>query len=456
MNISFENVSEVQGLLTIQLEKADYSDNVEKALKDYSKKVSMPGFRPGKVPLNLIRKMYGTNVKAEEVNKLLQERLFGYIKENNIDMLGEPLANEEKGGEQSIESDNMTFCFDIALSPKFEISVSKEDSLPYYEIEISDDMVDKQVKAYAQQNGSYTQVDEYQENDIIKGKLIELDENGNVVEGGIVVADATLMPRYLKSEEEKALFNGVKKGSKVVFNPMKAHNDSAVEVAALLKMKKEEIENNHSDFELEIEEITRFVEGELDQQLFDNVFGKDTVSSVDEFKLKIAESLKNGYIPDSDYKFLLDLRIYLKEKVGELSYADTLLKKIMLSNGKDATAESVEANYAKSIEELTWHLIKEKLVAQNGINVENDDVLNQAREATKAQFAQYGMMNIPDELLDNYAKEMLKKRETVDGLVNRAVETKLVKALKEQVTLETKSISVEDFNKMFETAESQQ
>lgn len=452
MNISFENVSEVQGLLTIQLEKADYSENVEKALKNYSKKANMPGFRPGMVPMNLIRKMYGKSVKAEEVNKLLQEKLFGYIKENKIDMLGEPLSNEEKGGSLNIDDDNLTFYFDIALSPKFEVAVSKDDTIPYYEIKITDEMVDKQVKAYAQQNGKYEQFDEYQDNDLLKGQLQELDADGNVKEGGIVVEDATLMPLYLKNEDQKALFNGAKKGDAVVFNPKKAHNDNAVEVAALLKMNKEDVENLDSDFSYTIQEITRFVEGELTQEIFDQVFGKDTVKSLDEFRSKVAESLEKSYLPDSDYKFMLDLRSYLMEKVGKLEYADELLKRIMLANAKEGSEASVEENFEKSLTELTWHLIQEKLVEQNSIKVEDADVLNQAREATKAQFAQYGMMNIPDEQLDNYAKEMLKKRETVDGLVNRAIETKLAAAVKEQVKLKKKKVTVEEFNKMFEPA----
>jgi trigger factor len=452
MNISFENVSEVQGLLTIQLEKADYSENVEKALKNYSKKANMPGFRPGMVPMNLIRKMYGKSVKAEEVNKLLQEKLFGYIKENKIDMLGEPLTNEEKGGSLNIDDDNLTFYFDIALSPKFEVAVSKDDTIPYYDIKITDEMVDKQVKAYAQQVGKYEQFDEYQDNDLLKGQLQELDAEGIVKEGGIVVEDATLMPLYLKNEDQKALFNGAKKGDAVVFNPKKAHNDNAVEVAALLKMNKEDVENLDSDFSYTIQEITRFVEGELTQEVFDQVFGKDTVKNLDEFRSKVAESLEKSYLPDRDYKFMLDLRSYLMEKVGKLSYADELLKRIMLANAKEGSEASVEENFEKSLTELTWHLIQEKLVEQNSIKVEDEDVLNQAREATKAQFAQYGMMNIPDELLDNYAKEMLKKRETVDGLVNRAIETKLAAAIKGQVKLKKKKVTVEEFNKLFEPA----
>lgn len=452
MNISFENLSEVQGLLTIKLENADYSENVEKSLKVYGKKANMPGFRPGMVPMNLIRKMYGKSIKAEEINKILQEKIFGYIKDNKINMLGEPLPNDEKDDAmQDLDSDDLTFYFDIAIAPKFDATPSKEDSIPYYEIKISDEMVDKQIKSYAQQNGNYDSVDSYQDNDVVKGTLVELNADGSAKEDGINVANAVVMPSYFKNEDQKKLFKSAKKGGVVVFNPSAAYDANAAEIASLLNKKKEEVEGIVSDFSLTIEEITRFVEGELDQDIFDKVFGKDAVKSEEEFRTKVAETLKNSFTPDSDYKFLLDVREFLKSKVGKLSFADALLKRIMLSNAKDANPAKVEENYDRSIDELTWHLIKEQLVEKNGIKIEEEDVKLQAREATRAQFAQYGMMNIPDELLDNYAKEMMKKQETVDGLVNRAVETKLAAALKPQFKLKNKAVTIEEFNKLFET-----
>lgn len=452
MNISFENVSEVQGLLTINLEKADYSENVEKSLKAYSKKANMPGFRPGMVPMNLIRKMYGKSIKAEEINKILQEKIFGYIKENKIKMLGEPLPNDEKDDlNQDLDSDDLTFYFDIAISPNFDVTPSKDDSIPYYEIKISDEMVDKQIKSYTQQNGKYDSVDSYQDNDLVKGTLVELNADGSVKEDGINVANAVVMPNYFKNDDQKKLFQSANKADVIVFNPSKAYNGNATEIASLLSKKKEEVEGLVSDFSLTIEEITRFVEGELNQDIFDKVFGKDIVKSEDEFRTKVAESLKASFTPDSDYKFLLDVREFLKNKIGKLSFADALLKRIMLSNAKDADLAKVEENYDRSVDELSWHLIKEQLVEKNAIKIEEEDVKMQAREATRAQFAQYGMMNIPDELLDNYSKEMMKKQETVDGLVNRAVETKLAAALKQQYKLKNKSVTIEEFNKLFET-----
>jgi len=451
MNVKFENVSKVQGLLTVSMEKADYQENVDKALKDAKKKVQMPGFRPGMVPMSLVQKMYGKSIKADEINKLLQEKVFSYIKDNKIDMLGEPLPNEEKEAGLSLDDDNQTFYFDIALAPQFSAEIGKDDAITYYEIKVTDEMVDNQVKAYTQQNGHYEQVDSYQENDVIKGQLVELNLDGSVKDGGIVVEGATLMPQYIKDAAQKKLFGKAKKGDVIVFNPSKAYEGNAIEISSLLNRKKEEVEGIDADFSLTIQDITRFVESELNQEVFDRVFGKDAVKDEAGFRAKVEESLAQSFVPDSDYKFLLDVRTYMMEKVGKLEYAEDLLKRIMKANKPDA--EQDEETFKRSLEELSWHLIQEKLVEKFGIKVEDADVKAMAREATRAQFAQYGMMNVPDELLDNYSKEMLKKRETVDGLVNRAIESKLTAAVKKEVKLKNKKVTIDEFNKLFEPAD---
>ena len=450
MNVKFENVSKVQGLLTVSMEKADYQENVDKALKDAKKKVQMPGFRPGMVPMSLVQKMYGKSIKADEINKLLQDKVFSYIKDNKIDMLGEPLPNEEKEAGMSLDDDNQTFYFDIALAPQFNAEIGKDDAITYYEIKVTDEMVDNQVKAYTQQNGHYEQVDSYQDKDVVKGQLVELNADGTAKEGGIVVEGATLMPEYIKAAAQKKLFAKAKKGDVIKFNPSKAYEGNAIEISSLLNKKKEEVEGITADFSLTIQDITRFVESELNQEVFDRVFGKDVVKDEAGFRAKVEETLAQSFVPDSDYKFLLDVRAYLMEKVGKLEYAEDLLKRIMKANKPDAQDD--EATFQRSLEELTWHLIQEKLVEKYSIKVEDADIKAMAREATRAQFAQYGMMNIPDELLDNYSKEMLKKRETVDGLVNRAIESKLTAALKKDVKLKNKKVTVDEFNKLFEPA----
>jgi trigger factor len=401
------------------------------------------------VPMSLIKKQFGKSVTAEEVDRLMQEKVNEYIRENKVNMLGMPLPNEEKM--QPIDFDtqeNFEFVFDIALAPEFKAELTEKDAIDFYTIAVSDEMVNSQVEMYAQRASKYDKVDSYQDRDMVKGLLAELDAEGNTKEGGIQVEGAVMMPSYMKNDDQKAIFNGAKVNDVLVFNPSVAYEGNAAELSSLLKIKKEEVEGMKSDFSFQIEEITRAIPAALDQALFDQVFGEGAVKSEDEFRGKIKEGIAAQFVADSNYKFLLDVRNYLMEKVGKLEFPDALLKKIMLLNNQDKGESFVEENYDKSIEELTWHLIKEQLVEANGIKVEQDDLLAIAKENTRMQFAQYGMMNLPEDMVENYAKDMLKKKENVEGLVNRAVDSKLIVALKGKVALNNKEVSFDEFNEM--------
>lgn len=451
MNVSLQNIDKVSALLTVKLEKADYQEKVDKSLKNLRQKAQIPGFRKGMVPMSLVKKMYGKSVLAEEVNKLLSDSVYKYIQDNKVSILGEPLPNEDK--QKDIDFDTMEefeFLFDVALAPEFKAEVSADDKVDYYTIDVTEEMVNNQVKAYTQRSGKYEKVDVYADNDMLKGLLAELDAEGNTKEGGIQVEGAVMMPAYMKNDEQKAIFNGAKVNDVLVFNPAVAFDNNEAELSSLLKIKKEEVAGVKGNFSFQIEEITRMVPAELNQELFDNVFGEGAVSSEEEFRAKIKEGIAKQFESDSDYKFLIDVREYLVNKIGKLEFPDALLKRIMLLNNEEKGEAFVAENYDKSIEELTWHLIKEQLLKNNDIKVEQADVMNMAKEATRIQFAQYGMLNIPEDVLENYAKEMLKKQESVEGLVNRAAESKLSAALKAKATLNHKTVSMEEFNKMFE------
>ena len=448
MNISLQNVDQVSAVLTVQIEKADYQDKVEKALKTLRKRVNMPGFRPGMVPMGLVKKQYGTSVLVEEVDKLMQEKVNEYIRENKVDMLGAPLPKESNV--DFTKDENFEFAFDIALAPQFTVDLSANDTIDYYDINVTDEMVDQQVKMYTQRTAKYEKVEDYQDNDLLKGLLAELDENGNTKEGGIQVEGAVMMPTYMKNDDQKAIFNGAKTNTVLVFNPSVAFDNNEAELASLMKIKKEEVAAHTGNFSFQIDEITRMIPGDLNQELFDQVLGEGKAHNEEEFRAQIKETIAKQFEADSDYKFLIDVRTYVSGKIGKLQFADELMKRIMLENNKDKGEEFVTEHYEKSLEELTWHLIKEKLVAAHNIKVEQADINEMAKEATRAQFAQYGMINVPDELLENYSKEMLKKRESVEALVNRSIEAKLSEALKAQVTLNHKAVSAEEFNKMFE------
>ena len=447
MKISFENPDKVNGLLTITVEEADYQASVEKTLKDYRKKANYPGFRPGMVPMGLIKKQYGASAKMDAINKLIGEQIYKYMQDNKIQMLGEPLPSEKQEAQDLEKPAPYTFAFDIAVAPEFKIELNGHNKIDHYTIIVDDALIDRQVEMFTSRNGTYEKAESYEDNDMLKGDLRELDEKGNTKEDGITVEAASILPNYIKDEAQKALFNGAKLGDIITLNVSKAFENEA-EIASLLKVERDRVKDIKSDFSYQITDIQRYKKHPVDQELFDSLFGKDTVKSEKEFREKIAEGLKEQLAVDADYKFILDVRAYCEKKVGKLEFPDALLKRIMLNNNKDKGEEFVEKNYEQSIKELTWHLIKEQLVADNQIKVNDEDVLNAAKETARVQFAQYGMNNVPDEYVENYAKEILKKRENVDGLVDRAVDIKLTDTLKKVVKLNEKEISLDDFNKM--------
>jgi len=449
MNITFDNSTKAgSGLMTIVIEEADYQDDVRKQLNEYRRRVNMPGFRPGQAPLPLIKKQVGPQIKVDAINKLVGNKIYDYIKENNINMLGEPMPHL---GEEPIDLDQpapYTLKFDIAIAPEMDVKLTKKNKIVYYDITVDDKMIDQQVDVYASRGGSYEKVNDYQDGDMLKGDIRELNADGSTKEGGIEVADAIILPAYMKNDEQKALFQGCKLGDILTINPKKAYPDSTVEISSLLKISKEEAENITADFSYQITEISRYNKHAIDQELFDQVFGEGTVKSEKEFREKIAANLKEQMNQNAEYRFLADVRAYVEKKLGKVEYDDELMKRIMLANNKEHDQEYVDKNYEASIKELTWHLAKNKLLEQCEVKIEDADVKSAAKDMARIQFAQYGMSNIPEEYLDNYAEEMLKKPEQVDQFVNQAADIKLMKALKDVVTLDTKTISFEELQKL--------
>ena len=451
MKISFENPDKVNGLMTITVEEADYKDEVEKTLKDYRKHANVPGFRPGQVPMGLVKRQYGMQVKMDTINKILGENLQKYIADNKIQMLGQPLAPEAGEAVDLEKAAPYEFKFDIAVAPEFNIELSGKNKVDYYEIAVDDKLIDQQVEMFRSRAGHYDKAETFdpEQRDMLKGDLRELDENGNTLEGGITVEGASMMPQYIKVEDQKKLFDGAKLGDIITFNPTAAYPDNDIEVSSLLKIKKEEVAEHKGNFSYQITEISRFVKAENNAELWNGVYGEEAgIKDEAGFRKAIADGLKEQLKGDSDYKFIQDLRAYCEKKVGKLTFPDTILKRIMLANNKDKGEEFVEKNYEQSIKELTWHLIKQQLATAHGIKVEDNDVRESARQMARAQFAQYGMTNVPDDYLNGYADDMLKKRENIDSFVEAALDRKLAAAVKEIVKLNVKSVSLEEFNKL--------
>ena len=447
MKVSFDCPDKINGLLTVTIEEDDFKNDVEKELKNYRKRANVPGFRPGMVPMGLIRRQYGNAVKMDVVNNKLSEEVNKYIQDNKINMLGMPLGSEKQTPVDLEKDAPYTFMFDIAVAPEFDIELSDKDAIDYYDITVDDKLVDQQVHGFASRFGAYQKAEEYKEGDVLKGDLRELDAEGNTKEGGVEVEGATVMPQYLKDDDQKKLFEGAKAGDIITFNPYKAYAGGA-EVATLLKVEREKKDDYQGDFSYQITEVQHFEKHAVDQELFDQVFGKDEVKDEKSFREKIAEGVKQQLATDEDFRFLQDLRKYAEEKVGQLTYPEALLKRVLKENNKDKDDEFINKNYEASLKDLTWSLIKNKLAEKAEVKVNDDDVKNVAREIARAQFAQYGMQNVGEEYVNNYAEELLKQRDTVNQFAERAVDEKLVAAIKPVVKLNHKEISLEDFNKM--------
>lgn len=447
MKVSFDCPDKINGLLTVTIEEDDFKNDVEKELKNYRKRANVPGFRPGMVPMGLIRRQYGNAVKMDVVNNKLSEEVNKYIQDNKINMLGMPLGSEKQTPVDLEKDAPYTFMFDIAVAPEFDIELSDKDAIDYYDITVDDKLVDQQVDGFASRFGAYQKAEEYKDGDVLKGDLRELDAEGNTKEGGVEVEGATVMPQYLKDDDQKKLFEGAKAGDIITFNPYKAYAGGA-EVATLLKVEREKKDDYQGDFSYQITEVQHFEKHAVDQELFDQVFGKDEVKDEKSFREKIAEGVKQQLATDEDFRFLQDLRKYAEEKVGQLTYPDALLKRVLKENNKEKDDEFINKNYEASLKDLTWSLIKNKLAEKAEVKVNDDDVKNVAREIARAQFAQYGMQNVGEEYVNNYAEELLKQRDTVNQFAERAVDEKLVAAIKPVVKLNHKEISLEDFNKM--------
>jgi len=449
MNIVKKDLDQNNAIVTLSIVKADYSEQVDKKLRETRKKANIPGFRPGMVPAGLIKKMYGKQMVAEEINKMVSDSLYNYIRENDVNVLGEPLPNvtEQKVIDFDTQED-FEFVFDLGIAPEFDVELTKKDKVKFYTITVSDEMIENQVKSYTGRYGKYIQEEVVEEKDMLKGELLEMAD-GKVNESGLKVTDATLTAAYMKDDAQKALFVGAKKGDIVTFNPTKAF-ENETEISSMLKISKEAAKEITSDFQLKIESITRYHESAIDQELFDKVYGEGVVKTEEEFRTKIKENIQENLAADSEYKFGVDAQKMLVEKYNDLAFPDAFLKRWVLSSNENITPETLEEDFPKMIENLKWQLIKNKLEKANDVKVEKEDIDNYARKMAKAQFAQYGMIGMDDEIIANYAKDMMKKEETFRNIMDKVSEEKVLAAVKEAVKLENKEITIEEFNKMFD------
>ena len=451
MNISKENIEGLNSVIKVTVGKDDYESKVSDVLKDYRKKANMPGFRPGKVPMGLVKKMYGKAVLVDEVNKLVSESISKFIADEKLELLGEPLPSDDQEVIDFDNQDEFVFSFDIAEAPEFKVNLSKKDKIVYNKIAVTDEMLEQQIKSITSRFGKQENVEQPTENSLVKGDFVQLDQDGNELEDGIKAEDSVLSMSVVKDEDIKKTLLEAKVGDTVVFNPRKAFPDDT-ELSYLLKIEKEDAANIDGDFKFTIKEATEFVDPELTQEVFDQIYGKDVVKSEEEFRAKVKEELENQLAMDSDYLFFLDAKKKLVKKFKE-ELPEEFLKRWILATNRDndkLTPEQIEKEMPLFIEDLKWQLIKNKLIQDHEIKLEDNDVLEYAKKSARMQFAQYGLNNVPDEHIENYAHDMLKNEEQQRQIIDGAMHDKLIEFIKDAVNLEDKEVTRDEFNKLIE------
>ncbi len=451
MNITRENVDELNAVIKLELTKDDYEERVDTILKDYKKKANMPGFRPGKVPMGMIQKMYRKPVLAEEINKLISESLNKYLVDEKLNILGEPLPHEEDMKPIDFDNDSeFEFKFDVGMAPEFDLKLTAREKLPYYDIKIDDELIDKYSDNYTQRFGSFSHVDKIEEKDVLTVKIVQLNEKDEVLEGGIFVEEARLATDIIKDDKIKKQVLAAKKGDELIIDLKKAYpNDT--EIASLLKIKTEEVADVTGNFKVTVDEIQRFEKAEINQELFDKIYGEGTVKSVEEFREKLAEEARTNLKNDIEFRFKLDVKEKLANKFKE-ELPEAFLKRWLLTVNKDKfTEEEIEKDFDKFIEDLKWQLIKEKIAKENEIEIKPEDLKAAAIDNARMQFAYYGMSNVPDEHLEQFAQKTLENQEELRKLHDGKLEELVVAQVKEKIKVEEKEITLEKFNKLFET-----
>lgn len=429
-------------VLTVQVAQADYAEKVNNVLKDYRKKANIKGFRPGTVPMGLVKQMYGKYAVIDEVNKLVSETMQNYFKENKLHILGEPLPN---ANQKEVNWDNDTdfeFVFDVAVAPEINIELSKKIKADYYKITVDDKMIDERVEGFCGRFGKQEDVDTIEGTEFVAGPL-------KCVGAETCTETGSLLLTRFKNDEELAKFKAAKKGDKVVFNPKKAFDDEE-ETKLFTGAKIENKEAMEADYEFELKSVKRYTKAEVNQELFDKVFGKDAVKSEEEFRARIRSDMKANFAVNSDYKFLADFKKKLLES-NKIELPEEFLKRWLIESNKDnekITLDQIEKEFPLFMEDLRWQLISGKFVKDNNIQVSPDEVKNAAKEYTRFQLAQYGLANAEDKMVEQWSQEILKNRDEVNRLYEMEESKKLIAFFKETVKLNEQEVSLEKFNEM--------
>jgi trigger factor len=448
MNITRENIDAVNAILKVAIEKADYEKTVADQLKEYRQKAVIPGFRPGKVPDGLIKRKYRIPVLVEEVNKLLSQKLSKYLVDEKLNILGEPLPNEEQQKNINWETDeNFEFVFDIALAPEINISLDKSNEIKFYKIAVSEEMINQQVEMAQSQLGQNIPDDEIKDNSSVRGNFIQLNDAGEEIENGIRPNDVLVAIDMIKDDEIKNSFVGKKSGDVVVFDPVKAF-ENRHEIKHMLKIKQDEADALNSNFSFTINEILKFEKAELNEDVFKKLYGEETdVKTTEDFRNRIKSEIEANLIYSSNHKFTIDAHDKLVEDAN-IELPEAFLKRWLIAINKELSAEQIENEFQAFIDDLKWQLIKDSIIKGNDIKVSAEETQAFAIQMARAQYNQYGIYDIPEEQLESFAKMILDKPEEGERIYKRLYEDKVIKVVKDKVTLHETEVSQEEFNEM--------
>ncbi|MDE6754563.1 MAG: trigger factor [Muribaculaceae bacterium] len=447
MNVNYEKLDNVNGMITVTLEEKDYADKVSKELKAIGKKHAEPGFRPGHVPAGLIAKKFGDSVKYEIVNREVGDAVFNYIKENKLQVLGQPVPQVDN--EFKLENKDFTFRFKVGVAPEFDNHVNKDLHVPYYNINITDDMVNEQIDGLRKRFGRQVPGEETEPNAVIKGVITELNPDGSVKEGGIVVENGIIAPMHFKNDDQKKLFEAKHPGDVVVFNPAATCDSNEVELSSMLNIDKSDVENHKGDFNFEIKEIIVLKPAEMDQEFFDNAVGKDKAHNEEEFRNTIKELLALNLENDSNYRFSIDAKDAIEKAVGELELPVEMLKDFLIRQNNEITAENADEELAKMRGQINWDLIRDSIADKFNVTVTEEDLLDEARGVVVRQLMQYGPNALAEQMVEKYAQEVVKDPKSREMLSQNALNRKTFEVIKENVTLDNKEVSVEEFRELF-------
>ena len=442
MKITQEKKDDLNALLKINLSSKDYQQKVNDVIKNYCKTANVPGFRKGKVPAGQIKKMYGKSILVEEVNKLLQDSIYKYITENKIEVLGNPLPLENNiDWENSVDFE---FKFEMGLAPDFKVDLDKKVKFNFYKIKADKKMIDHYCNDVAKRYGSMIHPDISEENDLILGDFVQLDNKKNILEGGISHTASVALDVIMDKKSKKSLI-GVSKDSEVI---IRINKNFSKDVSHMLNINKEQADLLDSNFKFTVKNISRMNPSDLNQDLFDKVFGKGSVNNKKEFRSKIQDEIEKSFIVESDRKLKNDVVLHLINKLN-LKLPDEFLKKWLLqTNDKNLTLEQIEAEYTQYSKSLRWQLIENKIIKENNLEVTNEDVLNHTKDLIKQNFAQYGQKAPEENKLTEIAGKVLENEDERKKVYNQLYDFKTLSLYKRKFKLNDKSVTYDEFVKL--------